>query len=172
MDVNNLSFIAIVLASVWVLGVSVFGAARIFPTGRFLAGIGALTMIPIWFVAQILMFVIFDELITRGIATREWHLDYAITPLLNLAGAALVWYVVMRLVRRAASPESQDSLPAAHSDTHDGAWSSFSEPRKIAGAVFILIGAAAIASWFFFAGTLLVVVGVSLIMNVQIWRRK
>ena len=42
--------------------------------------------------------------------------------------------------------------------------------KKAAGAIFIAIGAAAIAASFFLSGTLFVVVGVSLIMDVRIWR--
>lgn len=42
--------------------------------------------------------------------------------------------------------------------------------RKIAGIAFIAVGVMAIASAFVMSGTLLVVVGVSLVMDVQIWR--
>lgn len=43
--------------------------------------------------------------------------------------------------------------------------------KKMLGVVFVAIGAAALWAWFFMSGVLFVVVGVSLIMDVRIWRR-
>ncbi len=169
-NINELSFLATVLATVSVVGVSVYGAVRCIAFTRYFAGIGALTMIPIWFVAQLLMLVIYDELHSHGVATREYHLDYALTPLLNLAGAGLIWYVVIHYVSRLTSSPSHDPRRASQTDAHDGAWSGFFEPRKIAGAIFIVIAATVMSAGFVISGALFVIVGISLIMDVRIWR--
>ena len=169
-SINNLSFLATVLATVFVIGVSLYGAVKCIKSGKFFAGIAVLIMIPIWLVAQVLMIVIYDAMVSQDMATREYHLDYAVTPFLNLAGAALVGYVVVRYVRRLTASPSNDSSRASQSGILDGAASAIFEPRKMVGVLFIGIGAATIASWFFISGVLFVVVGVSLIMDVRIWR--
>ena len=102
-NINELSFLATVLATVSVVGVSLYGAVRCIAFGRFFAGFGALIMIPIWFVAQLLVLVIYDELHSQGFATRAFHLDESLTPLLILAGAGLIWYVMIHSASRLAS---------------------------------------------------------------------
>ncbi len=169
-DINELSFLATVLATVSVVGISVYGAVRCIAFGRSLAGIGSLAMIPIWFVAQLLMLVIYDELHSQGIATRAYHLDYSVTPLLNLAGAGLIWYVVIHYVRGLTSSPSHDPGRASQTDAHDGAWRRILEPRKMAGAILIVIAATAMSAGFFISGALFVIVGISLVLNVRIWR--
>lgn len=137
---------------------------------RFLATCGILLLIPIWLVAQFLVLVTFDKLVYLGIAARENHLEYAVTPVLNLAGAALVWYLVTGFTGRLTSSLSGDPLRASQTDAQFGVWSWLSEPRIIAGLLFIVAGAAAMSFFFIIAGVLFVIVGVSLIMNVRIWR--
>lgn len=170
-DINEISFLATILATVSVVGVSVYGAVRCIAIGKYFAAIGAIATIPVWFVAQLLMLVIYDKLHSQGFATRAYHLDYALTPVLNLAGAALVWYVVIHYVRRLASASSHDQGRAPLDDAHEDAWRKFLEPKKIAGAIFLVVAATVMSAGFVISGSLFVVVGVSLIMNVRIWRK-
>ena len=169
-DINEISFLATILATTSVVGVSVYGAVRCIAIGKYFAGIGAIAMIPVWFVAQLLMLVIYDKLHSQGFATRAYHLDYALTPLLNLAGAALIWYVVIHTVRRLASSSSHDQERASQADAHDSAWRNIWEPKKIAGAIFLVVAATVMSAGFVISGSLFVVIGISLIMDVQIWR--
>lgn len=137
---------------------------------RFLATCGILLLIPIWLVAQLSVFVTFDKLVYLGIAARENHLEYAVTPVLNLAGAALVWFLVTKFTSRLSLSLSGAPIRASQAEAQFGVWSWLSEPRRIAGLIFIIIGAAAMSFFFIIAGVLFVIVGVSLIMDVRIWR--
>jgi hypothetical protein len=161
-DINSISFLSIVVATISVVGICVYGAVRCIVARRFLATCGILFLIPVWLVVQFLVFVTFDKFVYLGIATRENHLEYALTPVLNLAGAGLVWYFVAK--------QSRDVMRASQADTQFGVWSWLSEPRKMVGLMFIIIGAAAMSLSFIVAGVLFVIVGVSLVMDVRIWR--
>jgi hypothetical protein len=138
--------------------------------GKVLAGFAVLAVIPIWLIAQILVLAIFDAMAAQGLATREYHLDYAVTPILNLGGAGLVWWIVLHYVREFKSVRPQDSRRLPESSVQNGAGSFVFDPRKVVGVLFIVLGATAMASWFILSGVLFVIVGVSLIMNVRIWR--
>jgi hypothetical protein len=129
-----------------------------------------LFLIPIWLAAQFFVLITFDKLVYLGIAARENHLEYAVTPVLNLAGAALVWYLMTKFTSRLASSLSGDPLRASQADAQFGVWSWLSEPRRIAGLILIVTGAAAMSFFFIIAGVLFVIAGVSLIMDVRIWR--
>jgi hypothetical protein len=169
-NVNAISFLSTVLASIGVVAVSIYGAAQFIRFGRILAGFGILAIIPIWFGVQLLFLITFDVLVYLGVATRENHLEYVMTPVLNLACAGLVGYTVIYLVGRLTSLSSQDQERILQAGANGGVWSSFSEPRKVAGVIFIAIGAATMP-FFVISGVLFVVVGVSLIMNVRLWRK-
>lgn len=170
-NINDISYLSIVLAAIFVVGVCAYGAVQSMRLGRVLAGFGILIVIPLWFGGQLFLLIVFEKLVYLGIAAREYHLDYAITPLLNLAGAAVVWYVVINYVRRLAASRASDPIGGSHTGAIDGAWGWLFEPRKIAGLIFIAIGAASMSYFFVVPGVLFVIVGVSLMMNIRLWRR-
>lgn len=170
LDINTIGFLSTAIATIGVLAVSVYGAVRCMLARRYLAAFGILLLVPIWLIAQFLVFVTFDKFVYLGIAGRENHLEYAVTPVLNLAGAGLVWYVVTEFVSKLRSSHSRETMRASQADASFGAWSWLSEPKKISGLIFILAGVAALSTFFFIAGVLFVIVGVSLLMDVRIWR--
>ena len=155
------------LATIGVIAVCLYGAVRCFQFTRILAGFGLLAVVPVWFAFQLVVLVVFDELRSRGIASREYHLDYAVTPVLNVVVAGLIGYAVLRFVSKFAASRSLDEEQV---DAIESNWSGLLEPRKIAGAIFVAAGAATM-SFFILSGVLLVIVGVSLIMDVRLWRR-
>ena len=169
-NMNDISFLSIVLATIFVAGVCVYGSVQSLRFGRVVAGFGILIAIPLWFGGQLFLVIIYEKLVYLDIATREYHLDYAITPLLNLAGAALVGYVVINYVRRLVTSRAGDPSSGPHRDTKHGAWGWFLEPRKIAGLILIAVGAASMSYFFVVPGVLFIIVGVSLIMNIRLWR--
>ncbi len=168
MHVNAISFLSTVLAMVGVMAVSLYGAVRCFRASRFLAGFGLLAIIPAWFVGQILVVAVFDKLMGLGMVSRENHLQYAATPVLNIVVVFLVGYAVIRFVRGLKASPGRTAEPMSQVGADDGTW--LFEPRRIVGIIIVALGAVTIP-FEVISGTLLVVVGVSLIMDVRLWRR-
>ncbi|MDH3352321.1 MAG: hypothetical protein OEM51_12305 [Gammaproteobacteria bacterium] len=111
-NINATSFLSTAVAAIGVVAVSMYGAAQFIRFGRILAGFGILAIIPIWFGAQLLVLILFDVLVYLGVATRENHFEYVMTPVLKLACAGLVGYTVMYFVRRLLA--ASRSLPLLH----------------------------------------------------------
>ena len=168
--VNRISFLTTVLATISVMGICVYGAVRYFLVRRFSGAIAILMLIPLWFCAQFIAIVVFDELRSHGHAAREYHLDYVATPLANVLGAVLVVYLVLSLSRRLAPPKRGDSESISHVGGGGGAWTWMLEPRRLIGALFVLAGTLAMSALFIISGVLFIIVGISLIMDVRIWR--
>ena len=169
-DVNRISFLTTVLATISVMGICVYGAVRHFYRSRARGAIAILMLIPLWFCAQFVAIVVFDELRSHGYADKEYHLDYVATPLANILGAALVVYLVLGLSRRLAPPQKDNSESISHIGVSGGAWEWLLEPRRLIGAVFVVAGIVAISAFFIISGALFIMVGVSLLMDVRLWR--
>lgn len=178
------TYFALILGSLSVVGVCVYGAVRCFRRGMYLAGLGFLALIPCWYLAHAPLPIVLYVIATPNAATPTNPAEYAVAPV-YLAVAGFVCYAVLRYVRRLIQSKDERMLLAedtsSHSDDDDRLLLTQSEnqsflartivhKKKIAGVVFIAIGAAAMWAWFFESGVLFVVVGVSLIMDVRIWR--
>lgn len=100
--INDISFVTTALATAGVIGICVYGLVRCAKYWRLFTGIALLLLIPLWFFFQFLLFAVFDDLTVQGVTKREWHFDYAVTPVLNLAALAGVWFIVSRVVKMAA----------------------------------------------------------------------
>ncbi len=152
-----------ILAWIVVIGVSLYGAVRCFLFEEFLAGCKILLVLPLWFGAQTLFGLVEN-------ATGAQFFENGVAIIYYVAGATLVCYFVIRHVRWLTVPPPGDG----NEDPHES-WFSMQDPRVIkrraAGLVFIIIGAVAMASAFLVEGALFIVVGVSLVMDVRIWRR-
>lgn len=151
-----------ILAWTVVIGVCLYGVVRCFLFEEFLEGCKILLVLPLWYGAQTLFW--FIEL---TVEIQFWENGVALA--YYLAGAGLVCYFVIRHVRWLTVPP-----PDAPQTNSWQSWFSEQNPsvlkRQIAGVIFIVIAAASMSAGFVIAGMLFVIVGVSLIMNVRIWR--
>jgi len=170
-NINSISFVSTVVGTISVLGVCVYGAVRFFLAKRFFGAIGILALIPLWFGIQILLIAMFDKLKSQGIVTRAYHLDYAVTPLINLVAAGLVLFFVIYSVKRLSQRQASEADNTSQAETNHGLLAWVLEPRKMLGLLFIALGTAAMSAFFVISGALFVIVGVSLLMDVRIWRR-
>lgn len=171
MSVNNLSFLTTVLAIICVVGASLYGTVRLLRAEKALAAICVLALIPFWFFVQFMLFAAHDKLKSQGIATRAYHFDYAATPLINVLGAALVVGLVAHLVRRAHASSPIQAEIAPRIGERSGIWAWLREPRKLGGLISLALGIAAMSTFFVYVGVMLIIVGVSLLMDVRLWRR-
>jgi len=164
-EISN--FLLMILAWIVVIGVCLYGAVRCFLFEELFASLKILLVLPLWYIAHTLFGSVFQVIVNPNVA--ETHpFEYAVAPV-YLAGAGLVCYFVIRHVRWLTVPP-----PGAPENNPHGSWFSEQNPaalkRKIAGVIFIGIATASVAAGFAISGTLFVIVGVSLIMDVQIWR--
>lgn len=179
------AYFALIFGSLSVVGVCLYGTVRCFRTGKYLAGSVISTVIPCWFAANMLLTIVMYAIATPNAAVPTHPAEYAVGPV-YLAVAGFVCYAVLRYVRKYARSK-KEPLPAVQyrsSTSYDEAvlirvqsgiqsfleWIALSK-TKIVGVIFVALGAVGISSFFLPSGVLLVVIGVSLIMDVRLWRR-
>jgi hypothetical protein len=178
------AYFAIIIGSVFVVGVCVYGTVRSFRARMYLAGLGYLALIPCWFLAHAPLPVVLWVIATPNPATTTNPAEYAVAPV-YLAIAGFSCYILLRSVRAVIPSEDEPShsgeFVGLHSDDDERLLQSKRDTRyllakmmdhkkKIVGVALVAIGAAAMSTWFFMSGVLFVMVGVSLIMDVRIWR--
>lgn len=167
------------------MGVCVYGAVRCFQRRLYTGGVGVLAVITVWFVGHAPLPYIMWVIATPNPRTPTNLAEYAMAPV-YLASAGLVCYAVLRLVKSILRSQDEQTpaaeYPRVQSDDEESLIVSIgeSEPffarisfdkNKIFGVGLIALGVAAMSGWFLIPGVLFVMVGVSLIMDVRIWRR-
>lgn len=157
MDVNLLSFTTTILGTLFVFLVSIYGFVQVVRLeGNLLVGFVFFALTPIWLAGQYAAVLIFDGLD---------HFNHVATPISNTLAALLVFFVVIGYIR----------------SLRDGSWefapgmgllrAVIGAPRRLVG-VGLIVAAAAVMPYFILAGVLLVIVGVSLILDVRLWGRR
>lgn len=178
------TYFALIFGSVCVVGASLYGAVRCFRTRRYFAGSGILGLILFWFQANAILTVFMYAIATPNPATPTSLGEYLLAPI-YLAIAGSICYAVLRYSRRLTLPKDEQLLSAEYAgsyrDNDEGlrptqgedqsipAGAAF-DKKKIAGVVIIAIAVLAMRYGSVLEGVLFVVVGVSLIMDVRIWR--
>ena len=168
--INGISFLSTVGALVFVVIISIYGAAQCFRFGKILVGFGMFAIIPLWFAVQFLVLVGFEYLRSSGVAMRQNHLEYAMTPIFNVAVAVFIWVMVMKYVRGLAASQTSAEEHDSTAPGEVSVWNRMLEPRKIGGVLLIALGSATMTVSVI-SGVLFIMVGVSLIMDVNLWRR-
>ena len=163
-----------------------YGAVRCFQRRLYAGGTGVLALIVVWFAAHAPLPYIMWVIATPNSRTPTSIGEYAAVPV-YLLSAGLVCFGVLRLVKSIIRSLYAQSSLVEDASGHIGDEESLivslgdSEPffarisfdkNKVLGVGLIALGVTAMAGWFFFIpGVLFVMVGVSLIMDVQLWRR-
>lgn len=178
------TYFALIVGSVCVVGASLYGAVRCFRTGRYFAGSALVGLIFFWFQANAILTIFMYAMATPNPTTPTSLGEYVLAPI-YLAIAGSVCYFVIRYARRLTTPKDEQLVSADHADPHQGhdenvrpaqgVDHSFIEEvtfdkKKIAGVVVVAIAVLAMRYGFVLESTLFVIVGISLIMDVRIWR--
>ncbi len=170
LHINGISFLSTVFALVFVVIISIYGAAQCFRFGKMLAGFGMFAIIPVWFATQLAIIVAFDRLRVSGVAARQNHLEYEATPIFNVAVAVFVWVMVMRYVRKLAAAQASVEVDEAPVSVEGSVLSRMLVPKKVGGVLLILLGAG-VSPVSVISSVLFIMIGVSLIMDVNLWRK-
>jgi hypothetical protein len=93
------TYFALILGSVSVVGVCVYGAIRCFRVRKYLAGSGFLALVPCWFAVNAPLPIILFVIATPNAATPTNPAEYAVAPV-YLAIAGFISYALFRSVRR------------------------------------------------------------------------
>jgi hypothetical protein len=178
------TYFALMLGSLSVVGVCLYGAVRCIRVRMYLAGWNFLFLIACWFLANTMLLTVLYAIATPNSATPTHPAEYAAAPV-YLAIAALVSYAVLRYVKRNIPSKDEWSLSTEHvnsnsdddesllltqGESHSILVKMTDHKKKIAGVVVIAIAAASMRYGLILESGLFVVVGVSLIMDVRIWR--
>ena len=178
------TFFALIFGSVCVVGASLYAAVRCFRTRRYFAGSAFLVLILFWFQANAILTIFMYAMATPNPATPTSLGEYILAPI-YLAIAGSVCYAVLRFSRRLTSPEDEQLLSAEYAGSYreddEGLRPTQGEDqsiptgvafdkKKIAGVAIIAIAVLAMRYGFVLESVLFVIVGVSLIMDVRIWR--
>jgi len=166
-DIEIGNFLAMLFACAVVIGVVLYGAVRCFFITEVTDGLKILLVLPAWFVANFLLGRLYSFFVGPNYAGTH-PFEYIVWPV-YLIGAGLVCYFVIRHIRWLTVPP-----PGTPKEFSSWSWLTEQNPgdarRRIAGAAFTIVGAVALATTFLIPGVLLIIVGVSLLMNVRIWR--
>lgn len=178
------TFFALIFGSVGVIGASLYAAVRCFRARRYLVGSAFLVLIFFWFQANAILSLFMYAMATPNPATPTSLGEYILAPI-YLAISGSVCYFVFRYARRITLPKDDPLLSAEYADSYrdddaslplsQGADQSFStavtfDKKKISGVIVIAIAVLAMRYGFVLESVLFVIVGVSLIMDVRIWR--
>lgn len=178
-------YFALIIGSLCAVGVSVYGAVRCFQMRVYLAGLVCLAVMPCWLGVNAVLTIVLYAIATPNSRTPNNLAEYLVAPI-YAANAGLVCYALLSFVKRFVRSKNETLLATEYGsspgDTEDELLHSQSGVRtylenitlpkkKIAGFVFVALGALGMSSWFFPAGVLFVMIGVSLIVEVQLWRR-
>lgn len=153
----------------------------------YLAGWNFLFLIGCWFLANTVLLTVLYAIATPNSATPTHPAEFAAAPV-YLAVAALVCYAVLGYVKRNIPSKAEWLLSNEHvhsnsdddesplltqtqSESHSILAKMTENRKKIAGVVVIAIAVISMRYGLIMESGLFVVVGVSLIMDVRIWRR-
>jgi hypothetical protein len=179
------TYFALIFGTLSVVGVCVYAVVRCIRQRRYLAGWNFLFLMGCWFLANKMLLIVLYVIATPNAATPTHPAEYAVAPV-YLVVAALVCYAVLRYVKRHTQSKDEQSLLTehigSHSDddekliqtqfeNHSFLARTAEHKKKISGVVVIAIAVVSMRYGFILESVLFVVVGVSLIMDVRIWRR-
>ena len=91
------TYFALVLGSISVAGISVYGTVRCFQREKYLVGVGVLALLPSWFQGNALLFIFLYAIASPDKAGTT--AEYAVAPV-YLAIAGITCYPVLRYARR------------------------------------------------------------------------
>jgi hypothetical protein len=178
------TYFALILGTLSVVGVCLYGTVRCIRVRMYLAGWNFLFLIACWFLANTVLLTVLYAIATPNSATPTHPAEFAAAPV-YLAIAALVCYAVLGYVKRNIPSKDEWLLSNehVHSNSDDDESRSLTQieshsilakitdnRKKMAGVVVIAIAAVSMRYGLIMESGLFVVVGVSLIMDVRIWR--